>query len=75
MLRRFVTIIALGTITPPLSAQQVLDAPSGTTALLQAVSPVDEAVVWASGHRGTVLRSTDGGATWHPRPVAGAEAL
>ncbi|HEY0779149.1 MAG TPA: hypothetical protein VGD56_14360, partial [Gemmatirosa sp.] len=32
-------------------------------------------VAWASGSGGTVLRTTDGGATWVRRPVAGAEAL
>ncbi|RMH16119.1 MAG: oxidoreductase, partial [Gemmatimonadetes bacterium] len=38
--------------------------PSGTDALLQAVSAVDTSLVWVSGHRGVVLRTTDGGATW-----------
>ena len=35
-----------------------------TTALLQAVSPVDDATVWVSGHEGVVARSRDGGETW-----------
>ncbi|HXV86310.1 MAG TPA: hypothetical protein VD793_06410, partial [Gemmatimonadales bacterium] len=39
---------------------------SGTQVLLQAVSPVNRDVVWASGHRGTFVRTTDGGATWTP---------
>src|ERR1041384_4252478 len=47
---------------------------SGTTALLQAVSAPSERVVWVSGHRATVLRSTDGGATWALRPVTGADS-
>lgn len=34
---------------------------SGTTALLQAVSAVNERVVWVSGHRATYARTTDGG--------------
>ncbi len=37
---------------------------SGTRALLQAVSAPSENVVWVSGHRATVLRTIDGGATW-----------
>lgn len=32
-------------------------------------------VIWASGTRGTVVRSTDGGATWSVEHVAGAERL
>jgi photosystem II stability/assembly factor-like uncharacterized protein len=59
----------------PLAGQSLVDAPSGSTALLQAVSPVDDAVVWVSGHRGTVLRSLDGGLTWESRPVTGADSL
>lgn len=48
---------------------------SGTTALLIAVSPVNERVVWASGARGTWLRTTDGGTTWRSGQVAGADSL
>ena len=48
---------------------------SGTTALLQAVSVVSERVVWVSGHRGTYVRSTDGGAIWRAGVVPGADTL
>ncbi|MHB1327373.1 MAG: WD40/YVTN/BNR-like repeat-containing protein [Gemmatimonadales bacterium] len=48
---------------------------SGTTARLQAVSVVNDLVVWASGVRGTVLRTTDGGASWEARVVPGADSL
>lgn len=48
---------------------------SGTTALIQAVSVVSEQVVWASGHEGTYLRTTDGGRTWHAAKVPGADTL
>lgn len=41
---------------------------SHTTALLQAVSAVNDRVVWVSGHRATWVRTVDGGRTW----VAGA---
>jgi photosystem II stability/assembly factor-like uncharacterized protein len=37
---------------------------SGTTARLRGVSAVSERIAWASGAQGTVLRTTDGGATW-----------
>ena len=45
-------------------APVVTEQHSGTSALLQAVSAVDERVVWASGHRATWARTVDGGATW-----------
>jgi len=37
---------------------------SPTQERLRGVSAIDEAVVWASGSKGTVVRTTDGGATW-----------
>ncbi|MGW8265389.1 MAG: WD40/YVTN/BNR-like repeat-containing protein [Longimicrobiales bacterium] len=48
---------------------------SGTTALLQAVSPVSEDVVWVSGHEGTWARTVDGGETWSAFVMAGEENL
>ncbi|MDH3734200.1 MAG: oxidoreductase [Gemmatimonadota bacterium] len=48
---------------------------SGTTALLQAVSPVDAGVVWVSGHEGAVLRTLDGGETWERRAVQSLDSL
>jgi photosystem II stability/assembly factor-like uncharacterized protein len=56
--------------TPVLTAQL-----SGTPALLQAVSPVNERVVWVSGHAGTFARTVDGGATWRAGRVPGADTL
>ncbi|HEX7119770.1 MAG TPA: YCF48-related protein [Longimicrobiales bacterium] len=55
---------------PTLTPQQ-----SGTTALLQAVSAVSDRIVWVSGHRGTVLRTTDGGRSWQRLEVPGADSL
>jgi photosystem II stability/assembly factor-like uncharacterized protein len=48
---------------------------SGTSVRLQAVSAVDENVVWASGLQGTYVRTTNGGATWIPGVVPGADSL
>jgi photosystem II stability/assembly factor-like uncharacterized protein len=48
---------------------------SGTTARLQAVSAVNERIVWASGTGGTFVLTTDGGATWLTAKVAGADSL
>ena len=55
---------------PVLTTQQ-----SGTTALLQAVSAVDERVVWVSGRLGTFARTTDGGQRWEAGRVPGADTL
>ena len=46
---------------------------SGTNASLRGVSVVDDRTAWASGSKGTVLRTLDGGSTWILRPVPGAE--
>jgi len=69
---RFAALAAAGLVAlgPTLTPQQ-----SGTTNRLQAVSPVDVRVVWASGVGGTFTFTTDGGATWHAGVVPGAEAL
>lgn len=48
---------------------------SGTSALLIGIHVVSEQVVWAAGARGTVTRSTDGGATWTAGKVPGADSL
>ncbi len=55
---------------PVLTPQQ-----SGTTNRLQAISPVNSDVVWASGVGGTWVRTIDGGSTWQSGVVAGAEGL
>jgi photosystem II stability/assembly factor-like uncharacterized protein len=48
---------------------------SGVTARLRGVSAVNERVAWASGARGTVLRTGDGGASWMPLVVPDAASL
>ena len=48
---------------------------SGVAARFRGVSAVSDRVAWASGANGTVVRTTDGGATWEARPVPGAERL
>ncbi|WP_424519871.1 WD40/YVTN/BNR-like repeat-containing protein, partial [Rubrivirga sp.] len=47
-------------VLPPTLEEQT----SGTDVLLIAAHVVDEAVVWASGAGGTVVRTVDGGTTW-----------
>lgn len=48
---------------------------SGTRNRLQAVSAVDERVVWVSGVAGTYALTTDGGTTWRAAVVPGADSL
>ncbi len=48
---------------------------SNTTENLRGVSVVSSKVAWASGTHGTYLRTTDGGNSWQPAQVPGAEAL
>lgn len=55
---------------PTLTPQQ-----SGTTNRLQAVSPVNDQVVWASGLGGTYTVTTNGGQTWRAAVVPGGETL
>ncbi|HEY7480771.1 MAG TPA: hypothetical protein VH680_09695 [Gemmatimonadales bacterium] len=48
---------------------------SGTRNRLQAISPVNSQVVWASGVGGTFARTTNGGQSWHAGVVPGARTL
>ena len=48
---------------------------SDSAAGLRGLSVVSSKVVWASGTKGTVLRTLDGGRHWELRPVPGGEAL
>jgi photosystem II stability/assembly factor-like uncharacterized protein len=48
---------------------------STTTAELRGLSVVSRSVIWASGARGTVVRSLDGGRTWMADTVPGASQL
>ncbi len=46
---------------------------SGTEASLRGVSAIDDKTAWASGSKGTILLTTDGGETWTNRAIPGAE--
>jgi len=72
-------------LTTPVAAALILGAAtgqaqwtplsSGTTASLRGLSVVDGRIAWASGTRGTVVHTSDGGATWRVDSVPGAGAL
>jgi photosystem II stability/assembly factor-like uncharacterized protein len=59
---------------PFLAAPQWLQQTSGVTARLRGVSAVSDRIAWASGADSTVLRTTDGGASWKKLKVT-ADAL
>ncbi len=48
---------------------------TGVEARLRGVSAVSDRVAWASGTNGTVLRTTDGGVSWHRLTIPGSEKL
>jgi photosystem II stability/assembly factor-like uncharacterized protein len=48
---------------------------SGTDARLRGISAVSDKVAWASGARGTVLRTIDGGRVWQRLKIDGAGQL
>ena len=48
---------------------------SGTDVQLRGISAVSDNVAWASGAKGTVLRTVDGGATWQRLEIVGADSL
>jgi len=48
---------------------------SKTTASLRGLSAVSEQVAWASGSRGSVIKTVDGGATWQDVSVEEADTL
>ena len=58
----------------PVVAGTITEQQSHTTALLQAVSAVDERVVWVAGHRATWVRTVDGGRTWVPGAMTGPDS-
>jgi photosystem II stability/assembly factor-like uncharacterized protein len=48
---------------------------SGVTARLRGVSAVSDRVAWASGSGGTIVRTSDGGASWQRLTIPGSETL
>lgn len=58
-----------------LAAQVVELLDVNTSASFRGLSVVDDRVIWVSGTRGTVLRTTDGGTNWQVDSVPGAAAM
>lgn len=73
-LRRHIISIAALLAAGTVSAQSWQAQSSGTTVELRGLSVVSSKVAWASGARGTVLRTTDG-AHWQALQVPGADKI
>jgi photosystem II stability/assembly factor-like uncharacterized protein len=69
------TLLFLGALTPRVVAAQWQAQSSPTDVELRGLSVVSSSVVWASGQRGTVVHTGDGGATWSRDTISGAGTL
>jgi photosystem II stability/assembly factor-like uncharacterized protein len=74
-----VVLACAASVAPPSAkaqeAPRVTELSSGTTALIQAVHATSPLVVWASGHKGTVLRTRDGGRSWERVETPAGDSL
>lgn len=75
MLRRAVPFALVLVLPCSTAGAQWTTLQSGTTASLRGLSVVDGRTAWASGQRGTVVHTSDGGATWQLDTVPGAGRL
>ncbi len=66
------SLIVLALIALATPAQE---RPFPTDADFRGLAAVSDQIAWASGTKGTVARTVDGGKTWKRLPVPGAEAL
>lgn len=64
---QLIAVGALGTIVIHHEASGWVQQRVPTSVLLTAVQVVDEEHIWAVGHEGVILQSTDGGVTWEFR--------
>ncbi|HET9364973.1 MAG TPA: oxidoreductase, partial [Candidatus Angelobacter sp.] len=81
-MRRLAAVLSISLILAPVYAQNQEQGSglwqqqaSGTDVQLRGVSAVSHDVIWASGAKGTVLRTVDGGEHWEKVNVPNAEAL
>lgn len=68
-------LLASTLLLPAIVLAQWAPQTSGTDAELRGLSVAGPRVAWASGTRGRVARTTDGGATWRVDSIPGAAAL
>jgi len=70
---RLLMAAALLTGAAVASASSWIEQTSQTTERLRGVSAASDTVAWASGNKGTVVRTVDGGSAWARVAVPGAE--
>jgi photosystem II stability/assembly factor-like uncharacterized protein len=68
-------IIVAGTLWAATVEAQWTPQQSNTTAEFRGLVALSPTVVWASGTRGRVIRTTDGGKTWRVDTLPGADSL
>jgi photosystem II stability/assembly factor-like uncharacterized protein len=73
-------VLAIAAVSLAFSPSKAADfswqlTPTGSTARLRGLSAVSDSVAWASGSLGTVLRTTNGGATWQSVGPPGTSSL
>jgi photosystem II stability/assembly factor-like uncharacterized protein len=68
-------LLTLGPQGPPAQLPSLGEQVSGVSVTLQAVSPVNDSVVWVGGHGGAILRTLDGGRTWTKLVAPGGDSL
>src|SRR5262245_17981496 len=77
---------AFGAQTPPPTPPATISAdgatitswtvgPADPPVRYRGVSAVSDTVAWASGTKGTIVRTADGGRTWQTLSIPGTEAL
>ncbi len=72
--RRTIALTITFLISDTVQSQWLLQK-SGTTERLRAVSAVSQMVAWASGNKGTCVRTTDGGTKWSVVKIPGVDSL
>jgi photosystem II stability/assembly factor-like uncharacterized protein len=65
----------IAALLPSAALAQWTPLTTGTTASLRGLKVVNDRVIWASGTRGTVLRSIDGGSSWAVESIPGASRM
>ncbi|HEX3868326.1 MAG TPA: hypothetical protein VHV78_16290 [Gemmatimonadaceae bacterium] len=75
MIKQLAALVALATYAHAYAHAQWTPQQSNTTAEFRGLVAVSPTVVWASGTRGRVARTTDGGITWRVDTVPGADSL
>jgi photosystem II stability/assembly factor-like uncharacterized protein len=75
-MHRFFAILVLVLLNnPPSASAQWEPQTSGVDVQLRGISAVSQKVAWASGAKGTVLRTLDSGRHWEKLTIAGTEGL